>query len=70
MHNPEYKYAIKIDKIIEHLREVLQSKGNYENFGQLELRRFNEKINKDYSLNYAERASLSSLLSERIREIQ
>lgn len=68
--NKEFKYSLKIEKIIKHLREELRIKGNYENFGQKELRRFKEKVNSDYGMTYEEKRNVITLLDERIQEIQ
>ncbi len=55
---------------IEHLIKILTPNAHsYENYGQKELGKFNDKVNADDKLSYAEKATLSSILSERINNL-
>lgn len=60
------KYRRKINSIISKLTKVKLKKGIYENFGQNELRAFEDLLNKDYDLSYFNNSMLINELNNKI----
>lgn len=60
------KYLLIIQKEEKKLIKKLKEKGISENFGQDELRKFNDKINACIFLSYGEKAELSNKFSEMV----
>ena len=60
------KYRNKINTIINKLTKVKLENGIYENFGQAELRAFEDSLNKEYNLQYSNFAMLMNEINGKI----
>ena len=63
------KYLKKANAIINKMVNKANNGEMKENFGNNELRKFNDTINSEKDLSYAERAELSFFLSEKLSTI-